>query len=503
MCIAQRSGERSAAFIKGTNGAPVSAAVKRELRIQIRETIYRALTLVAGIGFLTGVTPDTKAETVQIYQKFSDEDSQTRKSIDAYIREYSAGNIEGARQSLAALVRREPNNIAALEALGLVRANEGQFTQALPLLERAYHFRPKSLIALTNLGDVYLRLQRFSDARRIFCFATKLAPESAQSQARYGEALMGLSLYTAASEAFGIAVKLSPDTGDYRYNLALSLYSAKSFAKARQVLDDFSDKDNSAPAQALWADIEEQQGHISEAIQHYHAAASLSESAGNIHALGLELLRHGMFVAAKKVYDYGRSLFPEDSEMEIGWALAEYGNNEFETAATDFSRLLEKSPENGVFLSMFEESCKAMMGQAPPACKSLITLAAQHPERERLALAAVSYLLKYPDSQAEDLGTADHLLQSASRSGAASAEFYYLSGVLAQERMLWDNSIASFKEAIRLNPVYPEAHYRLAQAFYRLGRREDGAREIAIFQRENERVRDARGETERSEDARP
>jgi tetratricopeptide (TPR) repeat protein len=45
-----------------------------------------------------------------------------------------------------------------------------------------------------------------------------------------------------------------------------------------------------------------------------------------------------------------------------------------------------------------------------------------------------------------------------------------------------DLSLRWFEQAIKLNPDYPEPHYLLSQAYRRLGRGEDAARELKSFQ---------------------
>lgn len=465
------------------NESSIRTPMKR-LEGAMRKILSGSLMIALGVGIPGRVTQARQAQSVQARSRIDAKDEKIREAVEVGIRNYSTGDSDAAKTELTELVRREPDNIVALETLGLIRADQAQFTGALPLLEHAYAISPGSMVVLSNLGAVYLKLQRFNDAARIFGRAIRLDPRSGKLEASYGEALMGLDRYAAASDAFSTAVTLEPKEGDYRYNWALALYSAKQFSKAGYVLEALEGKETSAPSQALLADVEEQQGHITEAIQHYHAAASLVPSVENIHALGLELLRHGKFTAAKKIYEYGRSLYPSEMKMEVGWALAEYGNNDFGESATDFAHLLQRDPQNAMFESLLEQSCEFVMGGVIPACKRLISLAAQHPDREPLIISAVSYLLNYPDDRDVDLKTANQLVQLANQSGARSAEFQFLTGVVDQEETNWDRSIAPLEAAIKLNPHLAKAHYRLAQAYFRVGKRKEGAQEIVAFQNE-------------------
>jgi tetratricopeptide (TPR) repeat protein len=74
-------------------------------------------------------------------------------------------------------------------------------------------------------------------------------------------------------------------------------------------------------------------------------------------------------------------------------------------------------------------------------------------------------------------------LEQAAAADPSLADTYYQLGVLDQEETHWQDSTTPLKKAIALNPVFAEAHYRLARAYSHLGRREDAAREIALQQR--------------------
>jgi len=51
-------------------------------------------------------------------------------------------------------------------------------------------------------------------------------------------------------------------------------------------------------------------------------------------------------------------------------------------------------------------------------------------------------------------------------------------GILLQEDADWKGSIPHLERALRLEPENPQGHYRLARAYLRVGRKEDGKAEM-------------------------
>lgn len=392
---------------------------------------------------------------------------------------YETGDLATAKRLFNAQLEQNRDELSALEGLAMLQADLGNMNASIPLLERAAAIAPASEPVLTNLANAYLKARRYKDAVPVLERAMKAQPASGPLKAEYGQALMGLARYREAATALEAASAAVPANADYKYDWALALFSEKKFGEAAAILEAMPGKEESAAVQALLADIDDEEGRMPQAVGHYYGAARLNPDTANIDALGLELLRHGNYAAANKVYKFGLESFPEEKRMLLGLGLAEYGSNRFGSAAEIFEGLLKRDASNLSYASFLGRSCKLLMDATVQACGELVRYATHHPEQEEVVISAAAYLLNHPE--ADSLNTAQDLLAQAHLRYPRSSQICYLTGELYQHHLRWEASLAPLEEAVTLDPHLAEAHYKLAQAYFKTGKREAGAREIQAF----------------------
>jgi tetratricopeptide (TPR) repeat protein len=63
------------------------------------------------------------------------------------------------------------------------------------------------------------------------------------------------------------------------------------------------------------------------------------------------------------------------------------------------------------------------------------------------------------------------------------ADAQYEMGVLKQDQMDWAGSVSYLEQAVKLKPDFARAHYRLALACLRSGRKEEGEAEMELQKR--------------------
>jgi len=98
-------------------------------------------------------------------------------------------------------------------------------------------------------------------------------------------------------------------------------------------------------------------------------------------------------------------------------------------------------------------------------------------------------ILHRPNAK-DELDRAEQLLEQAIRTNPKLAEAYYQLGVLQQQRLQWNKSVASLSKAIELRPAYAEAHYRLARAYAHTNRAELASKETALQQKYSQQEKD-------------
>jgi tetratricopeptide (TPR) repeat protein len=396
--------------------------------------------------------------------------------------DYDQGRSQQAQPILEDLLARYPANFDINETLGLIHAEAGNFTAALPLLERAAHLEPHAAIARANLGTVYLKLNQPQKALPELEAAARLQPRDQQTQTNLAHAYMEASQPTQAAHAFAAAAAIGPVDADTMHDRALALLESNDDASAKRVLDAIPQSSRNDATEELLGEAEERLGNYRQAEAHFSQAAHLNPSEPNIYAWAVELLRHFSWQPAIKVADYGIQLFPSSTRLKAARAIAFYADNRYKEAAAAFSDLLTADPSNATWASLLGRNCALIADAEATGCENLQHFADQHPRNAEAATYAATALLHQPGER-RDNARARALLQQAIAADPSLADARYQLGVLDQEETRWQDSTTPLEKAIALNPAFAEAHYRLARAYSHLGRREDAAREITLQQR--------------------
>jgi tetratricopeptide (TPR) repeat protein len=78
------------------------------------------------------------------------------------------------------------------------------------------------------------------------------------------------------------------------------------------------------------------------------------------------------------------------------------------------------------------------------------------------------------------IALAYRLLRGAIAADPKLADARYRLGLLDQEQNHWPESIPSLEAAIALKPEYAQAHYRLSQAYWRAGRKQEARAQMVL-----------------------
>jgi tetratricopeptide (TPR) repeat protein len=412
--------------------------------------------------------------------------AQTGAADAAKLREalaaYDQGRAQEAQPILQDLLSRHPASFEINETLGLIHAEAGDFSIALPLLERAAHLRPGAAVARANLGAAYLKLNRPQKALPELEAAARLQPGDQQTHTNLAHAYMETNEPAKAARAFAAAATLGPLDADTTHDRVLALLQSNDAAEAARVLDSIPQDSRNDSTEEISGETAERLGNYRQAEEHFAHAAHLNPSEPNLYAWVVELLRHFSWQPAVKVADYGIQQFPASTRLKAARGIAFYADNRYKEAAAVFADLLNGDPENATWASLLGRNCALIADAAVTGCENLERFAAQHPQNAEAATYAATALLHQP-AEKRDNAKARTLLQQAIAANPRLPDAYYQLGVLNQEETRWQDSITPLEKAIALNPTLAEAHYRLARAYSHLGRRAEAAKEIALQQR--------------------
>lgn len=434
------------------------------------------LCIAVGVGLWLSILP------MRGQQDSSQISSSMEREFQAAMAARDAGDWKKAEALLLDLHFRHPGIFAVDESLGLLYVARGKFATALPYFQAAVDKQPSSDVAHANLGAAYFKLHRNSQALHEFKIASRLNPHNADTQQSLGQLWMEAGKPELAANAYAQAHRLRPDDTDLLLAEARALEDAGQATKARMLIDGWPGSATSAPAQSILGDLDEKDGDYKQAAEHYVKAVNLDPNEANTWALGVEFLRHWTFDAAVREFQAAVVRFPASTRMKLGLGAAYFGNGEYVKSIPIFADLLQSDQNGALYAELLGMACTAVTREAKPRCSALIHYAGAHPKDAKAAVYASEQILQGSPSR-EQLSQARGLLRNAMAADPKSSQAHYQMGLLQQTQGAWDKSIPNLEEAIRLKPDFAAAHYRLALAFWRAGRKEDAREQIALQKR--------------------
>lgn len=389
------------------------------------------------------------------------------------------GDLGRAQTLLWRLHTTHPGTFAVDEALGLLLASRGQMIAAIPMLSAAVREQPSSDMAHANLGAAFYHLHQNRSAIAEFERAVQINPNNASSQESLGRIWMDEHRPDRAANAFLAAVGMRPDDEDLKLDCASVLLQADRMSDAQKILASVPGVDGSARAQSLLGEMYEKQGSFQAAAKCFGRAAELDPTEENAWQVGYEYLRHWTFDAAAIEFAAAAAKFPDSTRLRVGLGTALYGASQYVRAIPVFADLLKAQPNNAFYAELLGMGCDSPLPTNVPQCRTLVTYAEVHPADHKAAMYAASWLVKY-EGTTKSTVLAKNLLERALAAEPRAPEALLQMAVIKQQQNDWSGSIPFLERAIKLKPNYSEAHYRLALAYWRTGRKQDGQLQMEL-----------------------
>jgi tetratricopeptide (TPR) repeat protein len=276
-------------------------------------------------------------------------------------------------------------------------------------------------------------------------------------------------------------------SGEYSSALgeARAHYQKGDYKQARTAAKALLAREDKPEVHRLLAEVEEKSGNPLAAVHEYQRAAEMDPSEPNVFDWGSELLLHRALVPATEVFTQGNSLHPKSARMLIGLGVTWYARGSYDQAALrlgEASDLDEKDPTPYLFMGRILEA-----EVIPP--KGILDRMAKFAEvfpddAQAQYYYAVSLWKgrKPADGSARAQEVLSHLekaVQLDPKLGSAYVEM----GVVHSASGASRQAIADYQKGIAVSPELPEAHYRLAQLYGRLGERAKAQEELELYQR--------------------
>jgi tetratricopeptide (TPR) repeat protein len=288
------------------------------------------------------------------------------------------------------------------------------------------------------------------------------------------------------------AAQIKPDDYGNAYELALANADAGNDARARDEVQALLARHDAAPLHHLLAEVDEKLGDNLAAVGEYQRAAEIDASEGNFFDWGAELLLHHAPEPAGEVFSKGSRLFPGSERMLIGLGAAWFAQDDFDQAVQKICEASDLNPNDSVpylFLGKIETS------QTVPSAKIVETLhrfvALHSDDAEANYYYALGLWKRRTDGDSTQ--PIESLLNRAIELAPDFAPAYLQRGILRAEQGDAAKAIEDYQHAIQsalrakdpesANLEIQDAHYRLAQAYRRMGDQEKAKAELDLYEK--------------------
>jgi tetratricopeptide (TPR) repeat protein len=276
------------------------------------------------------------------------------------------------------------------------------------------------------------------------------------------------------------ASRLNPGDYENSYELARAYADRGDFEHARANARALVAREDKAELHHLLGDVEERLSNSLESAREYQRAAELDPNEPNLFDWGTELLKHRALEPATEVFSTGNRRFPNSPRMLIGLGVAWYARGSYDQAAQHLFEASDLNPDDPAPYLFLGKMLSAETAQSAGFVERLGRFARLQPEN---ALANYYYAvsLRKLGQEGADNSQVESLLEKAVHLDPNLGEGYLQLGILDAEKQDFPKAIAAFQKAIDASPRLDEAHYRLAQAYLRNGKRAKAKEELQLY----------------------
>jgi tetratricopeptide (TPR) repeat protein len=338
-----------------------------------------------------------------------------------------------------------------------------------------------SVISLLSSFEKALAEGQISKVRAVL---DELLQHSLSSEvlSKLGVALAQRELYNEAVEVFTRWAKHYPKMFEPHYNLALAYLALQKYPEALSALEKAPESSKTQEMAHLYmrGKILEALGKTSEAEQSLSTAFSGAPQQENYALdLGLLYLRQRAYPQAVSVFSRGSSFHPRSTYLLLGLSLAQFLGGKSLEAVDTCRKLLAFDTDfsAGRLLLGFALYQKGDFEEAQRVAAD--GLAAAHPNPYLYYLRAAALLKlqsKDYDRISKDLAIANKAIPGCTLCYLAQSKVHEAHGDL-------QSAVGDLERAVKLDPNFEEAWYRLSTVYARVGQREEATRASAEFSR--------------------
>jgi len=416
---------------------------------------------------------------------FCQQKSDFEHEFQAAVAEYDSGHLAEAATKLEKLLPQVPQNFEVHELLGLVYAAQSQNQRARDHLEAAVRLNPRSASAHTNFGNILVRLGKPDLAKQQFEKAVALAPQDYEANHNLGELFARMNKVSEAISYLEQAQHLNSASYDNGYDLSLAYLLTGRLGDARQRIHDLVKRKDTAELHNLLAQVEEKDGNFVSAVNEFETAAHMDPSESNIFDWASELLVHRTLEPAIEVFRQGTERHPDSSRMAIGLGMAYYSLGKYDDAVKSLLRAADLDPSDPRGYPFLSRAFDSSPSQANEVIERFRRFTELRPKNGRaFYYYAVSlWKSKRAEDTNLDVSQIESLLKKSIALEAELPEAHLQLANLYSDQKKYAESIPVYLRARELDPDLADVHYRLAQAYVRVGEKDHAQEEFNVYQK--------------------
>jgi tetratricopeptide (TPR) repeat protein len=260
---------------------------------------------------------------------------------------HQAGRLDRAEALYRKVLQRAPDDVNALNLLGVIAHERGRHEYAVQLSSRAVARMPEFAEAHMNLGRTLRELGRLDEAAASCRRAIVLKPDFAAAHCNLSIIYNLQGAFEAALESAGRAIELMPELTEAHLNLAAALVGQRRFAEAETAYRSaLAQHPDSAEILCDLGRVLIELRRVDEAVACHRRAVELKPDSAIVHLmLGGTLLQAGDPHAGEESCRRATAL---DPNLATGWSglgqvLRPLGR--FDEALSCFQHALELDPD--------------------------------------------------------------------------------------------------------------------------------------------------------------
>jgi tetratricopeptide (TPR) repeat protein len=158
------------------------------------------------------------------------------RTIETAQRLMMQGHLIEAERLYRDLLAKAPDDLFALEGLGVVLYQQERGEEAADIFARGVAIDPRSVRFQANLGEALRTVRRFDEARDHLDKAVAIDPKNVPAWNSVGLLAFGLGQYNVAERAYRLAIRLDPRFVRAQVNLAATLLALGRSGEASDAL---------------------------------------------------------------------------------------------------------------------------------------------------------------------------------------------------------------------------------------------------------------------------